>query len=84
MLAAHGLTARPSDANWLLVDAPGLREALAPHGVVVRDCTSFGLAGVARIAVPDEDGMARLDAALSAADVRRTTERHVVSTESSA
>jgi histidinol-phosphate/aromatic aminotransferase/cobyric acid decarboxylase-like protein len=84
VLAAHGLTARPSDANWLLVDAPGLREALAPHGVVVRDCTSFGLAGVARIAVPDEDGMARLDAALSAADVRRTTERHVVSTESSA
>jgi histidinol-phosphate/aromatic aminotransferase/cobyric acid decarboxylase-like protein len=81
VLAAHGLTARPSDASWLLVDAPGLREALAPHGVVVRDCASFGLAGVVRIAVPDEDGLTRLDRALSAADVRRTTERPVVSAE---
>lgn len=78
VLAAHGLTARASDANWLLVDAPGLREALAPHGVVVRDCASFGLAGVARIAVPDEDGITRLDVALTSAEVRRTTERQVV------
>ncbi|HEV3452477.1 MAG TPA: aminotransferase class I/II-fold pyridoxal phosphate-dependent enzyme, partial [Acidimicrobiia bacterium] len=38
VLATHGLSARPSDANWVLVEAPGLREALAPHGVVVRDC----------------------------------------------
>jgi histidinol-phosphate/aromatic aminotransferase/cobyric acid decarboxylase-like protein len=81
VLAAHGLSARPSDANWVLVDAPGLREALAPHGVVVRDCDSFGLSGVARIAVPDEDGITRLDAALTAAEVRRTTDRHVASAE---
>jgi histidinol-phosphate/aromatic aminotransferase/cobyric acid decarboxylase-like protein len=81
VLATHGLRARPSDANWVLVEAPGLREALAPHGVVVRDCTSFGLAGVVRIAVPDEDGILRLDRALSAADIRRTTERRVVSAE---
>jgi histidinol-phosphate/aromatic aminotransferase/cobyric acid decarboxylase-like protein len=81
VLAAHGLSARPSDANWVLVDAPGLREALAPHGVVVRDCASFGLSGVARIAVPDEDGITRLDAALTAAEVRRTTDRHVASAE---
>jgi histidinol-phosphate/aromatic aminotransferase/cobyric acid decarboxylase-like protein len=81
VLAAHGLSARPSDANWVLVEAPGLREALAPHGVVVRDCASFGLAGVVRIAVPDEDGILRLDRALSAADIRRTTERRVVSAE---
>ena len=81
VLATHGLSARPSDANWVLVEAPGLREALAPHGVVVRDCTSFGLAGVVRIAVPDEDGILRLDRALSAADIRRTTERRVVSAE---
>jgi histidinol-phosphate/aromatic aminotransferase/cobyric acid decarboxylase-like protein len=77
VLAAHGLAARPSDANWLLVDAPGLREVLAPHGVVVRDCASFGLPGVARIAVPDEDGVTRLDRALTATDVRRTTARQV-------
>ncbi len=81
VLAAHGLGARSSDANWVLVDAPGLREALAPHGVVVRDCTSFGLAGVVRIAVPDEDGIRRLDRALSAADVRSKIARRVVRTE---
>lgn len=67
VLAAHGLPSRPSDVNWLLVDAPGLRETLAPHGVLVRDCASFGMPGVARIAVPTADGVARLDAALSAA-----------------
>jgi histidinol-phosphate/aromatic aminotransferase/cobyric acid decarboxylase-like protein len=66
VLAAHGLNARPSDANWVLVDAPGLRSALAPRGVVVRDCASFGLPGVTRIAVPSADGLARLDAALAA------------------
>jgi histidinol-phosphate/aromatic aminotransferase/cobyric acid decarboxylase-like protein len=68
-LTAHGLTTRPSDACWVLVDAPGLREALAPQGVVVRDCASFGLPGVARIAVPNDEGLARLDRALSAAGV---------------
>jgi histidinol-phosphate/aromatic aminotransferase/cobyric acid decarboxylase-like protein len=64
LLASHGLVSRPSDANWLLVDAPGLREELAPTGVVVRDCASFGLGGVARIAVPNESGIARLAEAL--------------------
>jgi threonine-phosphate decarboxylase len=64
VLAAHGLRSRPSDANWLLVDAPGLREELAPHGVLVRDCASFGMAGVVRIAVPDEQGLDLLAAAL--------------------
>lgn len=66
LLTRHGLTTRPSDANWLLVEASGLREALAPHGVLVRDCASFGLPGVARIAVPDADGLVRLDRALTA------------------
>jgi histidinol-phosphate/aromatic aminotransferase/cobyric acid decarboxylase-like protein len=67
LLASHGLPVRPSDANWVLVDHGGLREALAPHGVVVRDCASFGMPGVTRIAVPSEDGLERLDAALRAA-----------------
>jgi histidinol-phosphate/aromatic aminotransferase/cobyric acid decarboxylase-like protein len=74
-LAEHGFTAQPSAANWVLVDAPGLREALAPHRVVVRDCTSFGLAGIARIAVPSEEGLARLDAALDAAQFRSPADR---------
>ena len=43
VLRDHGLDARPSDANWVLVEAPGLRARLAPHGIVVRDCTSFGM-----------------------------------------
>ncbi len=64
LLRSHGLTVRPSDANWVLVDRGGLREALAPHGVVVRDCASFGLPGVTRIAVPSAQGLGRLAAAL--------------------
>lgn len=64
LLEAHNMTTRPSDANWLLVERPGLRDALAPSGIVVRDCASFGLHGVTRIAVPNESGLARLAEAL--------------------
>jgi histidinol-phosphate/aromatic aminotransferase/cobyric acid decarboxylase-like protein len=64
VLIRYGLRARRSDANWVLVDAPGLRESLAPHGIIVRDCASFGMDGVVRIAVPNDAGLARLDAAL--------------------
>jgi histidinol-phosphate/aromatic aminotransferase/cobyric acid decarboxylase-like protein len=64
LLHQHGLTARASDAGWVLVDAPDLRATLAPRGVLVRDCASFGLPGVARIAVPDPTGLARLATAL--------------------
>jgi histidinol-phosphate/aromatic aminotransferase/cobyric acid decarboxylase-like protein len=64
VLTAHGLAVQAADAPWVLVAEPGLRERLAPHGVVVRDCASFGLPGVARIAVPDDDGLDRLDGAL--------------------
>lgn len=67
LLQSHGLSVRPSDASWVLVDRGGLREALAPHGVVVRDCASFGLPGVTRIAVPTEEGLCRLADALDAA-----------------
>ncbi|MEO7127192.1 MAG: aminotransferase class I/II-fold pyridoxal phosphate-dependent enzyme [Nakamurella sp.] len=65
LLASYHLATRPSDVNWVLVDAPGLRETLAPQGVLVRDCSSFDLPGVARIAVPDAGGLARLDTALA-------------------
>ena len=55
-----------ADASYrVLVEAPGLRDQLAPHGVVVRDCTSFGLPRHVRIGLPDDDGLQRLDAALS-------------------
>ena len=66
VLESHGLAPLPSDANFVLVPgAVGLRSALATRGVVVRDCASFGLADHVRIAVPSEEGLARLDAALS-------------------
>jgi histidinol-phosphate/aromatic aminotransferase/cobyric acid decarboxylase-like protein len=73
VLRSHGLEPRSSDANWLLVEAPGLRERLAPHAVLVRDCASFGMDGVMRIAVPDAAGLARLDAALALAEATAST-----------
>jgi histidinol-phosphate/aromatic aminotransferase/cobyric acid decarboxylase-like protein len=68
VLGAHGLAVRPgATANWVLVDgAVGLRDRLAPHGVVVRDCASFGLPGVHRVATPSPAGLERLAAALDA------------------
>jgi histidinol-phosphate/aromatic aminotransferase/cobyric acid decarboxylase-like protein len=67
VLHAHELRPRPSDAPFVLVDrAAGLRDRLAPLGIVVRDCASFGLPDCARIAVPDPDGLERLDRALNA------------------
>jgi histidinol-phosphate/aromatic aminotransferase/cobyric acid decarboxylase-like protein len=66
VLHGHGFEPEPSDANWVLVPAPGLRDLLAPWGVVVRDCASFGLPDHVRIAVPDDEGLAGLDRALAA------------------
>lgn len=64
LLDEHELAVRAADAPWVLIDAPDLRARLAPYGVLVRDCTSFGLPGTARVAVPDEAGLARLEVAL--------------------
>jgi histidinol-phosphate/aromatic aminotransferase/cobyric acid decarboxylase-like protein len=72
VLRGHGLEPRPSDANWVLVEAPGLRARLAPHGIVVRDCTSFGMPRIVRIAVPAPRGLERLDEALSSIDESRS------------
>jgi histidinol-phosphate/aromatic aminotransferase/cobyric acid decarboxylase-like protein len=53
-----------SDANFALIGvdegAAAARTRLARHRVLVRDCTSFGLPGHIRVAVPDEAGLARL------------------------
>jgi len=68
LLLRFGLTALPSDANWLLVKRRGLREALAREGVVVRDCSNFGLIDTSRIAVANEEGLARLESALDKID----------------
>ena len=63
--ALDGHDVRAAEAPWVLVhDAGDLRDRLARQGVLVRDCASFGMPGVVRIAVPDERGLARLRAAL--------------------
>ena len=66
-LAAALPGVEPSDANFALVrveeEAAAARAALARHGVLVRDCTSFGLPNHIRVAVPDEAGLVRLVAA---------------------
>ncbi len=69
LLAGHGLAARPSDAPWVLVDlsdrtAASLRAELAVHGVLVRDCSSFGMPDTVRIAVPAPADRGRLARAL--------------------
>ena len=69
VLESRGFAVQAADAPWVLVQAPGLREILASHGVLVRDCTSFGLAGTARVAVPDTAGLERLAAALDNAGI---------------
>jgi histidinol-phosphate/aromatic aminotransferase/cobyric acid decarboxylase-like protein len=65
--------AGPSDANYVLVEvaqgAPAARERLARQGVLVRDCTSFGLPGHIRVAVPDDAGLHRLVAAWERAEL---------------
>ena len=70
----RGFTAETADAPWVLVQATGLRESLAVHGVVVRDCATFGLPGVVRVAVPDGEGLARLESALDRVTLRAGSE----------
>ena len=55
------------ECPWVLVEPPGLRKTLAPHGMVVRDCQSFGVAGAVWVAVPDGAGLAQLERALDRA-----------------
>ncbi|HEY6003570.1 MAG TPA: aminotransferase class I/II-fold pyridoxal phosphate-dependent enzyme [Anaeromyxobacter sp.] len=66
-LAALGLAPLPSVAPYLafaVTDAAALRHRLLAHGVVVRDCASFGLPGFVRVAARPAHERARLLAAL--------------------
>jgi histidinol-phosphate/aromatic aminotransferase/cobyric acid decarboxylase-like protein len=65
VLQRAGFAPDAADANWILVEAPGLRDRLARRGVAVRECASFGLPRHVRIAVPDRDGLTRLEEALA-------------------
>jgi histidinol-phosphate/aromatic aminotransferase/cobyric acid decarboxylase-like protein len=69
-LAMLGFQVRDTDANWLLLDgAAGLRERLAPQGVVVRDCTSFAMPDTVRVALPLPQDLERVLKAFAAVAV---------------
>jgi len=62
-LTRLGLRIVPSAANFLLVevgDGRGLRRKLLSHGLMVRDCTSFGLPEYVRIAAQRMEECRRL------------------------
>lgn len=65
LLESQRLEVQAAAAPWVLVPlARQLREPLARQGVVVRDCTSFGLDAI-RVAVPHPRDLDRLASALS-------------------
>lgn len=69
VLTRHGLRPEPSDAPYVWVPhTSGLRDRLLPHGVVVRDGGSFGHPDAVRVAVPDADGLERVEHALSSSE----------------
>ncbi len=65
LIRHHGYTVATADAPWVLVSPAGdLRPRLARHGILLRDCASFGLVDTVRIALPDAAGLDRLASAL--------------------
>jgi histidinol-phosphate/aromatic aminotransferase/cobyric acid decarboxylase-like protein len=70
-LVELGFDAVETSANWLLVRGPALRSRLAPLGVIVRDCTSFGLDGVHRVGLPHPSELDRVCAAFAAVAAER-------------
>ena len=68
-LASLGFEMPPSEANFLLVkvgDGPAWRSRLLSCGIVVRDCTSFGLPEYIRIGIRSLPDCQRLAEAMSA------------------
>jgi histidinol-phosphate aminotransferase len=67
-LTASGYTVLPSAANFLLVEVGNgtmMREQLLRHGLVVRDCGSFGLPQCIRIGIRAESDCDRLAEAMA-------------------
>ena len=61
----RGWSPIPGAANYLwLPDAPGLRNAMASKGILIRSGASFGFADAVRIAVPSEQLMTQVIAAI--------------------
>ena len=73
-LRSLGLVPSPSQANFFIVkvgDAAGFRRALLRKGIIVRDCTSFGLPNYVRLAPRTIPECARLLAGIDDPEVRR-------------
>jgi histidinol-phosphate aminotransferase len=69
-LGELGYVVTPSAANFVLVqvgDGAAFRRALLPHGLVVRDCASFGLPEFVRIACRRPHECVRLLSTIAAA-----------------
>ncbi|MCJ7605285.1 MAG: histidinol-phosphate aminotransferase family protein [Dehalococcoidales bacterium] len=67
-IAGMGFTVMPSDASYFLVkvgNATECRRSLLKHGIMVRDCTSFGLPGYIRVSPRSLPDCRKLTAALS-------------------
>lgn len=69
-LRALGFVVHDTEANWVLVEQPDLRDALLTHLVVVRDCTSFEMAGLVRVAIPRRADFDRVMAAFASVGAR--------------
>ncbi|MDD1646364.1 MAG: aminotransferase class I/II-fold pyridoxal phosphate-dependent enzyme, partial [Methanomicrobiales archaeon] len=69
-ITGMGLTCAPSQANYLLVHLPFpaaiLATRLLVRGILVRDCTSFGLPESIRVAVRTREENRQLVEALAA------------------
>jgi histidinol-phosphate/aromatic aminotransferase/cobyric acid decarboxylase-like protein len=64
-LDSMGFETVATEANWVLVAEPSLRSKLAPRGIVVRDCASFAMRGVSRVAIPRPEQFDRVLAAFA-------------------
>ncbi len=70
-LVELGYKARSTAANWVLVEnEQDLRNELIQKRVLIRDCTSFGLPGLFRIALPKPGEVDRVVSAFETCSVR--------------
>jgi histidinol-phosphate aminotransferase len=73
-LRSLGFHPSPSQANFFMVkvgDATGFRDALLRKGIIVRDCTSFGLPNYIRLAPRAIPECNRLLSGINSPEVRR-------------
>lgn len=70
-LAGLGYEARSTAANWILIESnQDLRNELINDRVLIRDCTSFGLPGIFRVALPKPHDIDRVISAFESCRTR--------------